>query len=63
MLWPTGNQGRVAEEVDVGPDVLDQVVMSDDLFGQPVKLACCVHPRGTHVVERLNSRDEAKTVG
>ncbi len=51
------------KEVNVGADVLDQVVMGDDLLSQPVELAGCVHPRGTHVVERLYSRDKAQTVG
>ena len=63
VLRPTGDQGRVAEERDVGADVLDQVVMSDDLLCQPVELAGCVHSCGTHVVEGLDRWDEAQAVG
>ena len=63
MLRPAGHQGQVAEEVDIGANVLDQIVMGNDLLGEPVKLARSVHPRGAHVVERLNCRDKAKAVG
>ena len=62
MLRTTRNQRGIAEEVNVGADVFDQIVVSDDLLGEPVKLTSCVHSRGTHVVEGLNSRDKSKTV-
>ena len=63
MLGTTGDQRRVSEERDVGADVLDEVVVSDDLLCKPVELATCVHSCGTHVVEGLDRWDEAQAVG
>ena len=49
--------------MDVGPDVLDQVVMHNDVLSQPIKITRGIHPSGTHRRVSLDCRDKAQRVG
>ena len=49
--------------MDVGADVLDQIVMDDDVLCQPIEVARGIHARGAHRAVCLNSRDKAQRVG
>ena len=48
--------------MNVGPDVLHQVVMNDDLLSKPIELTAGIHASGLHRVEAFNSWHEAETV-
>ena len=63
MFWTARQKRRIAKKVDIGPNVLDEVVMRDDLLSQPVELSSRVHPCRTHAVEGLDSGDKSKAVG
>ena len=60
MLRPARHQRGVAKEMNVGPDVLDQVVMDNDVVCEPVELTRCVHTRGAHRAVGLNRWNEAQ---